>query len=251
MALITENIRLNDVTYRMKVQCPPEKVLGHAGQFYMIKTSDTSDPLLGRPICVFDTDEDNHIITFIYAPIGRGTNLLTRMNVNDNITINGPYGKSFPVPDADITLIGGGVGAAPLYHLCKEHKALYPNRKRIMHIGFRQESDVLLVDEFRKLCDDVIVNIGGFVTDDVDYTKKDNIYFACGTMPMMGAAAKLAIGAGRTMYLSLEKHMACGVGACLVCTCETKDGTRKRVCKDGPVFLADDVYDAERGCFYE
>lgn len=251
MAVILENNKLNDVTYRMIVRSDREGSLGYAGQFYMISTSDSSDPLLGRPICVFDTDESARTITFIYVPLGRGTTLMSRMSEGAQITINGPYGKCFPVPDADIILVGGGVGAAPLHKLAKEHKMKYPDRKRIMHVGFRTESEVLLTDKFREVCDECIVNIGGYVTDDVDYTKSDNIYFACGTMPMMGSAAKLALKNGRTMYLSLEKHMACGVGACLVCTCETKDGSRKRVCKDGPVFLADDVYDAERGCFYE
>ena len=251
MAVILENKALTDNTYRMVARMDDGQSIGSAGQFCMLSPSESSDPLLGRPICVYDNDADAHTVTFIYVTLGRGTSMFPKLKAGDTMRVNGPLGKGFPIPDRDIILVGGGVGAAPLHMLAKQHKALYPHRKRTMYVGFRTEGDVLLMDDFRAVCDEVVLNIGGYVTDDVDFTRDDAVYFACGTMPMMGAAAKLAIKSGRKMYLSLEKHMACGVGACLVCTCETKDGTRKRVCKDGPVFLADDVYDAEKGCFYE
>ena len=250
MAIILENKRFNANTFLMTVQFPEKKALGKCGQFYMVKASQTCDPLLNRPISIFDTDDINNTIKLLYVVVGRGTELMSQMKSGDPIDLYGPYGNGFPLKDADITLIGGGIGAAPLYLLAKEHKELYPNRHIRMHIGFRAEEDVIMYDEFKSLCDDSTLNIGGYVTDDVDFTE-DRIYYTCGTMPMMAAVSKLAIENGKSLYLSLDNHMACGVGACLVCTCKTKDGTKKRACKDGPVFEASEVYDLEKGRFYE
>ena len=250
MALILENTALNSNTFKMTLKLSESERLGECGQFYMVKTSDTCDPILGRPISIFDTDEAAHTLTFIYIVVGRGTELMSKMRPSDNISVFGPYGKPFPLFDSDITLIGGGIGSAPLYLVAKTHRKLYPNRKIYMHMGFRNQSEVSLYDEFNSICDKLILNIGGYVTDDVDFTA-NHIYYTCGTMPMMGAAAKLALSHNKTLYLSLDNHMACGVGACLVCTCKTSDGTKKRACKDGPVFEASTVYDVKKGCFYE
>ena len=78
------------------------------------------------------------------------------------------------------------------------------------------------------------LNIGGYVVNDVDFSLAAT-YYACGPAPMLRAAASAADAANASLFVSLEKHMACGVGACLGCTCQTEHG-RKRVCKDGPVF---------------
>lgn len=252
MALILQNVALCDNTYKMTVSMPTSSDLGVSGQFYMIKVSPehSCDPLLSRPISIFDTDESNHTVTFLYMVVGRGTELMSRMKQGDELTLTGPLGHGYPHFDTDVTLIGGGVGAAPLYLFAKEHKALYPQRKILMHIGFRNENEVLLTDDFAALCNEVKLNVGGYVTDDVDF-ESSSLFYTCGTMPMMAAAAKHASAHKKTLYVSLDTHMACGVGACLVCTCKTQDGTKKRACKDGPVFEASQVYDAEKGCFYE
>lgn len=250
MAVILENTYLGDVVYKMTVKADGTADLGKCGQFYMIKTSCSCDPLLGRPISIFDTDTNNCTVTFIYAVVGRGTELMSKMRVSDSIEMYGPFGRPFPLIDSDITLIGGGVGGAPLYLLAKMHRQLYPNRHITIHLGFRDEQSVLLSDEFKQICDEVVLNIGGYVTDDVDFTC-NRIFYACGTEPMMAAACRGAHVHNATLYISLDKHMACGVGACLACTCKTADGTKKRACKDGPVFISRDVFDAERGYFYE
>ena len=250
MAVILENTLFAENTYRMVVNMGDKPDLGTCGQFYMLRTSETSDPLLARPISIYDTDEEKRTVTFIYVVVGRGTELMSKMHVGDDIALFGPLGEAFPLLDEDITLIGGGIGAAPLYLLAKKHKELFPKRHITMNIGFSNEKSVALVDEFKSLCDEVILNIGGYVTDDVDFTK-NRIFYACGTEPMMEAACRLALNNEKKLYISLDKHMACGVGACLVCTCKTKDGTKKRACKDGPVFDAEEVFDTERGHFYE
>ena len=156
----------------------------------------------------------------------------------DEIEVTGPFGNGFPLEDADIVLIGGGVGVAPLYYLAKAHRAAYPDRKITVHLGFREKA--MLTEEYSAVCDELILNIGGFVTDDVDYTM-DATYYACGPTPMMNAAAVKAREANAKLYVSLENRMACGAGACLCCTCKTKSGN-KRACKDGPVFPAEEVF---------
>ena len=109
-----------------------------------------------------------------------------------------------------------------------------------MYLGFREEA--YLENKFAQYADAVTLNIGGYVVNDVDFAL-DATYYACGPSPMLRAAAKAAEQASASLFVSLEKHMACGVGACLGCTCQTKSG-QKRVCKDGPVFDYREVRDA-------
>lgn len=209
---------------------------GKPGQFVMIRATKGLDPLLGRPISLYNADEEHTYL--LYQKVGRGTEMLQELRAGDEVEVTGPFGNGFPLEDADIVLIGGGVGVAPLYYLAKAHKAAFPERKITVHLGFREKA--MLTEEYSAVCDELILNIGGFVTDDVDYTK-DATYYACGPTPMMNAAAVKAREANAKLYVSLENRMACGAGACLCCTCKTKSGN-KRACKDGPVFLAEEVF---------
>ena len=127
-----------------------------------------------------------------------------------------------------------------MLQLAKELRASDPARKIDVHLGFREEA--YLVNEFERYADKATLNIGGYVVNDVDFTL-DATYYACGPTPMLRAAANAAGAANANLFVSLEKHMACGVGACLGCTCQTEHG-RKRVCKDGPVFDYREVRDA-------
>ena len=209
---------------------------GRPGQFVMVRATKGLDPLLGRPISLYNADEEHTYL--LYQKVGRGTEMLQELRAGDEVEVTGPFGNGFPLEDADIVLIGGGVGVAPLYYLAKAHKAAFPERKITVHLGFREKA--MLTEEYSAVCDELILNIGGFVTDDVDYTK-DATYYACGPTPMMNAAAVKAREANAKLYVSLENRMACGAGACLCCTCKTKSGN-KRACKDGPVFLAEEVF---------
>ncbi len=212
---------------------------GKCGQFYMLKPNDTLDPLLGRPISILDCDDEHNTTSFLYQVVGKGTDLLSRLRTGDYLAVTGPFGNGFPALDADVTLIGGGIGIAPLYYYAREQKRLFPNRKLNIHLGFREES--YFTEEFQELADEFSVNIGGFVTDDVNFDRQA-IYVTCGPGPMMQAVAKLCREHGKELYVSMEARMACGVGACLACTCKTAKGN-KRVCKDGPVFKGEEIYE--------
>lgn len=234
MAVITQNTRVCEGIYRMRVENTPAQY----GQFYMLKPDlNTLDPLLGRPISVFDCVDGAS--EFVYRVAGRGTQLLAQKRAGDEVRAIGPFGNGFPVKDEPLVVIGGGIGIAPLYGLLREHARRFPAQKRTAYLGYSEQ--VFLREEFAAACDTLVINQGGFITDDVDFTA-DGYFCACGPVPMFRAAKKRAEAAGSVerLFLSLENRMACGAGACLGCTCQTLAGN-KRVCKDGPVFPASEV----------
>ncbi len=229
MAEIIRNEPIAEGIRRMVVTGAP---LGRAGQFFMLRVPGALDPLLGRPISICEIDPGSGTTTFVYQTIGRGTAQFARLLPGQTIEAQGPYGNGFSLNAGRAVLIGGGIGTAPMLQLAKELRASDPARTIDAYLGFREEA--YLEQEFERYADSVTLNIGGYVVNDVDFSL-DATYYACGPAPMLRAAASAAEQTSASLFVSLEKHMACGVGACLGCTCQTEHG-RKRVCKDGPVF---------------
>lgn len=226
MYKIVENIYIGEDMYRMKIKGNFE---GRMGQFYMLRAWDTY-PVLSRPISIHDIDEEG--ITFLYKVVGEGTQILSNLKVNDTIKLEGPYGNGYTKVDGKVALVGGGIGVAPLYLVAKNIKNCDA------YLGFRE--DVILEDEYKQVCNEVHTTVGNtFVTDIIDVEKYDYI-LTCGPTPMMEKLVKMVEGTKTRIMVSLENHMACGVGACLVCTCKTNEGNKK-TCKDGPVFWGEDV----------
>lgn len=213
---------------------------GRAGQFFMLRIPGALDPLLGRPISICETDSETDETTFVYQTVGRGTAQFARLLPGQEIETQGPYGNGFSLKDGHAALIGGGIGTAPMLQLAKELRASDPARRIDVYLGFREEA--YLEQAFESYADSVTINIGGYIVSDADFSLNATFY-ACGPAPMLRAAAASADAANASLFVSLEKHMACGVGACLGCTCQTGHG-RKRVCKDGPVFDYREVRDA-------
>lgn len=237
MAEIIRNEPIASGIWRMTVSGAP---LGRAGQFFMLRVPGTLDPLLGRPISICEIDASTGTTMFVYQTIGRGTARFAGLLPGQQIEAQGPYGNGFPLRSSRAVLIGGGIGTAPMLQLARELRASDPARKIDVFLGFREEA--YLVNEFEQFADRVILNIGGYVVNDVDFSLEAT-YYACGPAPMLRASASAADAANASLFVSLEKHMACGVGACLGCTCQTAHGG-KRVCKDGPVFDYREVRDA-------
>ena len=223
MYKILENKYIGEDMYFMKVE---GKFEAEMGQFYMLRAWDIY-PLLSRPISVHDDS-----ISFLYKVVGEGTKILSNLRINDEIKLEGPYGNGYENVKGKVALVGGGIGIAPLYLVAKNIENCDA------YLGFRKEA--ILEEEYNEVCNEVNIAIGDtFVTDILDVEKYDYI-LTCGPTPMMEKLVKMTEGTNTKIMVSLENHMACGVGACLVCTCKTKFGNKK-TCKDGPVFWGEDV----------
>ena len=239
MGKIRSNKKVDQDFYLMTVEQEND---AHMGQFYMLRAWDTY-PVLSRPISVFDADKET--VSFLYKVVGKGTEMLSQLEAEAEITLDGPHGNGFPelAGKKKIALVGGGVGIAPLFLAAKTYKAADPEIQVDIYLGFSGEP--ILIDEYREVADNVTVNVGGFVTDDIDPCAYDAIC-TCGPGIMMKVLYEKCqkVGATAPLYVSMENRMACGIGACLVCTCKTSGGNKK-VCKDGPVFLGSEVFGNE------
>lgn len=207
------------------------------GQFYMLKLN--GQTLLPRPISI--CEKDNNKITFLYAVVGKGTEEYSKLKEGDYINLTGPLGNGFDLSKdlGKVAIVCGGIGTAPMVEVSKKLREKNKNGIIDVYAGFRDE--IYLKEELLKYADSVNVttNTGkyghkGFVTDILKPEEYDTV-LCCGPEIMMKKVIEMCKEKNVKIYVSMEKHMACGVGACLVCTCKTKDGN-KRTCKDGPVF---------------
>jgi dihydroorotate dehydrogenase electron transfer subunit len=221
------------------------------GQFVNILVSDTFEPLLRRPLSIHRVKAAK--VKIIYEIIGKGTQMLASRKPGEFLDILGPLGKGFdysrqpvkPTPAKNI-LIAGGMGVAPLVFLAQKLKSSKP----LVLIGARTKQQIFCLPEFEALgctvklaTDDGSAGFKGRVTDllslILEETKAAGL-FSCGPHPMLKAVAQAASQHKISAQLSLEEHMACGVGACLGCVVTTKTGY-KSVCKDGPVFSSEEL----------
>lgn len=228
MAEVVANQQVAQGVYKLTVA---GHFLGKMGQFYMLRAGDRY-PLLSRPISIFDLTEDR--IEFLYLVVGEGTKIFSGLKPGDTIHLDGPFGNGFSKPEGKTAFVGGGIGIAPFFYALRE----VPDAD--VYLGFSREA--YMEEAFRKAAKgNVIVDVGGVILDQVDFNAYDTI-IACGPHPMLHAVQRkqLSSGTGAKVYVSLENRMACGIGACLVCSVKYKDG-RKKACADGPVFPAEEV----------
>ncbi|WP_068617540.1 dihydroorotate dehydrogenase electron transfer subunit [Paenibacillus tuaregi] len=229
MAEILSNIQVSHDVFRMKVAGEYE---GKPGQFFMVR-KDRGLPLLPRPLSIFDLQKQKHYIEFLYQVVGEGTRQFAHLRRGDEIELTGPLGNGFPIHEGRSALVGGGIGIAPLYYTASH--LLRPD----LYLGFREEPYV--IQAFKSLGLSMQVTVGGSILDQLSMNSYDHIYM-CGPEGMLRAAQRMQTEQGYkgNLYLSLEKRMACGIGACLVCSVKTKSGNR-RTCVEGPVFTAQEV----------
>lgn len=224
--------------YKMTVETKIDYTI-KPGQFYMLKSWQT-EPVLWRPISV--SEVRGHSIDFLYAVAGRGTEMLSTLKCGQELELMGPLGNGFEVEKVEgkVALVSGGIGVAPMIELSKA----LGNAEVDLYAGFR--SGTYAVEDIRPRVKNVYITTEdgsfghkGYVTEVFDPSKYD-LVLCCGPEVMMEKVLKQCREAGTKIYVSMEKHMACGVGACLVCTCKTKEGN-KRTCKEGPVFNGEDL----------
>lgn len=255
-ATIVQNDRIAPGYYRMGLECPAPDV--EPGQFVMLRVTESLDPLLRRPFGVYDirTREGRRVgLDIVYRVVGRGTAIMAEKRPGEKADVLCPLGRGFPPPEdpEKTVLVAGGMGIVPLYLLAK---ALGTGR---LFFGARTSAEAVLARDFEALgfevrtaTEDGSLGTRGLVTDLLELAP-DSVVYACGPPKMLKAVAAMAAGEGSRCFVSLERHMACGIGVCLGCAVKARgdekkaDNLYRMVCSEGPVFDAD-LIDWEEFC---
>lgn len=223
------------------------------GQFMSMYTNDGSK-LLPRPISICEIDKEKECLRMVYRVTGKntGTEQFSKLGAGDTIPVIGPLGNGFPLEKAEgkkAFLMGGGIGVPPILELAKRLSC----EEKMIIVGYR-DAQTFLKDKFEEngrlyiSTEDGSVGTKGNVMDAIrENALEADIIYACGPTPMLRAIKSYAEENGIECYLSLEERMACGIGACLACVCQSveidahSNVHNKRICKDGPVFLSTEV----------
>lgn len=246
-AMVRENRRLAGGVFQLTVKSPAIAAQCASGQFVMLRLTQMADPLLRRPISIAGADASAGTLTLICRVVGHGTELLSTMQAGDSLDIMGPLGQGFDLSGKKPLLVGGGIGLAPLLFVAQSY---CPEPVDVL-AGGRSEDELFWAALFEQTCRKVHVSTDdgsrgfcGTCADALPEILKAGDYdrvLACGPRPMLRRVAEEAARFGLRTQVSLEEHMACGLGACRACTCQTTEGELRQVCKDGPVFWAEEV----------
>ena len=232
---IKSNEQIAKNVYRMQLCGDTTGIL--PGQFVNIRVQ---GQFLRRPISVCNIADG--ILTIIYKVVGVGTEAMSHLPVGTQLDVLTVLGNGYDLSKAGDKplLVGGGVGVPPMYMLARQLREMGKAVRVIL--GFNTKEEVFYEEEFRSLGCEVVVTtvdgshgIKGFVTNALD--GKQSYYYTCGPLPMIKA---LLQAAGTNGEVSMEERMGCGFGACMGCTIQTTQGP-KRVCKEGPVFPAEEL----------
>lgn len=242
------NTRLGEGLYQLVLDAPQIAAAAQCGQFVHIACGEGN--LLRRPISICEAGEGR--LRIVFQVKGSGTEWLADRKEGDTLDVLGPLGHGFDTAalGARPVLLGGGIGVPPMLQAAKCAKAAGAAPRAVL--GFRNRGAVILEEDFRAVCETFVTTDDGsyarhgFVTDVLKELLADATgVAACGPKPMLKAIAALAKDAGLPCQVSMEERMGCGIGACLVCACALKaeNGETRygHVCKDGPVFNAEEV----------
>ena len=197
---------------------------------------------LRRPISICDWDDKT--ITIIYKVVGKGTEAMAEMLPGKKLDILTGLGNGFTAKEGSEKplVIGGGVGAPPMYGVAKH--LIEKGAKPTVILGFTSKDDVFYEEEFKALGCEVYVTTNdgsygtkGFVTDVIKNLEGYDYFYTCGPLPMLKA---VAMGTECSGQLSFEERMGCGFGGCMGCSCKTLTGN-KRICTEGPVLLKEEI----------
>jgi len=231
--------------FDITVFCDELASTARAGQFVSIRCGD--GVLLRRPVSICSVRRGT--VRFVFEVRGYGTRWLSNCKTGDKIDVLGPLGNGFLQPEGDFLVVGGGIGVPPLLFAAEAAKG-----GATAVLGFRDSGRVILKSDFEAVCNDVHIatddgsfGIHGTVVKPLEGLLDSGAFeavLACGPRDMLQGVAGLCERYSVPCQLSMEERMGCGVGACLVCACETVvdgDVFMSRVCKDGPVFDAREV----------
>jgi len=239
--------------YRLVLRAPALAAAAAPGHFVMLRVSANLDPLLARPFGISSVISKKSIELY-YRVAGRGTTLLTTVEPGQTLSVLGPLGNGFPVPDKAATplLVAGGCGFPPLLYFAsrygkqarlfvgsRDKECLPPAavmkdlRSRTKAIHYATE------DGSRGTCGFVTDSLAGYLARPLRGEKP--VIYACGPNAMLASVSRLAAEHSIPCYVSMEERMACGLGVCMGCSVSMKAGGYKRVCKEGPVFDSKDI----------
>jgi dihydroorotate dehydrogenase electron transfer subunit len=269
---VTENIELARDTWRVRFECPRLARRIVPGQFLMLRLHGSNDPLLGRPLALYDTVVDASGepigVDVVYLVVGKMTSRLAALKPGAKLDVWGPLGNGFaPQAVEHLVMVAGGIGQTPFMALAREHLGLRrygdPQRdaRRVAKVtlcyGARSKSYLAGVDDFAALSIDVRTSTDdgsagrrGFVTDvlrgllDECGTSRPGErvqIVCCGPEKMIEAVAHLAESRDVPCLVSLETPMACGIGICFSCVTKVREADGwdyRRTCVEGPVFDA-------------
>lgn len=245
-ATVMEQKKIASDVYSLWLQTEQIAKEAKPGQFISVYSKDDSR-MLPRPISICEIDRETAKIRIVYRVVGQGTEEFSHLTAGEKVEILGPLGNGFPLKGKKAFLMGGGIGIPPMVQLARELSCEVQ-----VIAGYRDE--LFLTDELRAggalyiATEDGSAGTKGNVMDAVrENGLTADIIYACGPKPMLRAIKAYAEENHIECYLSMEERMACGIGACLACVCQSKevDGHthvhNKRICKDGPVFLSTEV----------
>ncbi len=268
---IEANARIARDTYLLRFGCPEIASRIVPGQFIMIKIAGSDDPLLGRPLAVYDVvlDADGRRwgLEIVYLAVGKMTRRLAVMARGEPLETWGPLGNGFPpIATEHLVMVAGGIGQTPFLALAKEYlgqreygqsyRQAARSRKVTLCYGARAAEYLAGVEDFRRLgvevhisTDDGSEGYHGLVTDlirpVVQQSGMSCRIVCCGPEPMMAGAARIARELGVPCQVSLETPMACGIGICFSCVAKVRDELGgwdyRRTCVEGPVFDAEKI----------
>jgi len=260
--IILSNQEVSPGYFRMRILAPGFGAKARSGQFLMFRVQHLLLPLLRRPFGIFRVGllppdcegmPPKEYVEILYKVVGGGTRIMSELHHGDHVELLGPLGNGFTsgVVKKVKILVGGGIGLVPLYMLASELVTQSPVR---LLMGGRTRDDILAVTEFERLgvetyvsTDDGSLGEEGMVTEALKRKLvrfPDAEVYACGPMPMLKAVRDICYKRGVSLQVSLEAHMACGVGACLGCVVKGAAHTEETpqylcCCKAGPVFAAE------------
>ena len=255
-APVLANSQVGPNLYLMEVRAPHVAAEARPGQFVHVQVPGMEAHILRRPLGVYSCDAARGTFDMLYQVVGFGTERMTELAPGEELEVIGPICRGWQVPEGArrALVVGGGVGAAPLYMLVDG--LVRSGVDATVVLGSQTSAMLVFNDRFEQALgraprcstDDGSFGHAGFCTPLVEQALAEAAaegrpfdYLAvCGPEPLMRAVAALAAEAGVPCEVSLEKRMACGVGACLSCVVDTVGGKR-RACVDGPVFPAEEV----------
>ena len=254
LAEIVRQEQLTPEIFRLTLKAPEIASNARPGQFVMIRTTPCYDPLLRRPLSIHQTI-GNEQVQLLYKVLGKGTKILAALTPGQRLNLTGPLGQGFVFADQpSFCLVGGGMGIAPLYFLAREILRTTKPAKCVVLLGARTAAELgplprnfmdIGATETHIATDDGSLGHHGFVAELLSQHLGPDQWTVCtcGPHPMMKAVVSQCRKHGWKCQVSLETMMACGISACLGCAIPRADlsGPYLHVCKDGPVFKAEEV----------